>query len=126
MAMTAIITTQYWSITKAVLSREQAEGVGARVRRGIGRPELHNRDPFLILDTFNVDKNGTDTIKVRTKDKEAYFVVIPGEPPHEPIVQHGPFVLNTKEEICSTVRNYHVGKNGFERAAHWQSRIDLK
>ncbi|KAK3812670.1 MAG: RmlC-like cupin domain-containing protein [Linnemannia gamsii] len=43
---------------RAVLSKEQSEGVGARVRRSIGRPELRNHDPFLMLDEFNVDKNG--------------------------------------------------------------------
>ncbi|KAF9127287.1 hypothetical protein BGW39_005981, partial [Mortierella sp. 14UC] len=44
------------SIVKSVLSKEQAEGAGARVRRSIGRPELRNHDPFLMLDEFNVDK----------------------------------------------------------------------
>ena len=37
---------------KKVLSIEQSEGVGARVRRSIGRPELRNFDPFLMLDEF--------------------------------------------------------------------------
>ena len=32
-----------------VLSIEQSEGVGSRVRRSIGRPELRNFDPFLML-----------------------------------------------------------------------------
>ncbi|CAL1527995.1 unnamed protein product [Lymnaea stagnalis] len=35
-------------------SKEQSEGVGARVRRSIGRPELRNFDPFLMLDEFCV------------------------------------------------------------------------
>ncbi|XP_022523890.2 pirin isoform X2 [Astyanax mexicanus] len=39
-----------------VLSIEQAEGVGARVRRSIGRTELKNLDPFLMLDEFRVSK----------------------------------------------------------------------
>ncbi|KAG9073030.1 hypothetical protein KI688_000811 [Linnemannia hyalina] len=46
------------TITRAVLSEEQAEGQGTRVRRSIGRPELQNCDPFLMLDEFLVDKNG--------------------------------------------------------------------
>ncbi|OAQ24629.1 hypothetical protein K457DRAFT_902256, partial [Linnemannia elongata AG-77] len=46
------------SIVKPVLSREQSEGVGVRVRRSIGRPELCNHDPFLMLDKLSVDKNG--------------------------------------------------------------------
>lgn len=41
-------------IIKAVLSQEQSEGVGARVRRSIGRPELRQLDPFLMLDEFMV------------------------------------------------------------------------
>ncbi|XP_056591313.1 pirin isoform X2 [Triplophysa dalaica] len=43
-------------VCKAVLSVEQAEGVGARVRRSIGRRELKNLDPFLMLDEFNIAK----------------------------------------------------------------------
>ena len=39
-----------------------------------------------------------------------------------PIVQHGPFVMNTKEEIAQTFRDYQEGKNGFEKAHEWRSR----
>jgi len=42
------------SVDKKILSKEQGEGVGARVRRSIGRPELRNFDPFLMLDEFRV------------------------------------------------------------------------
>ncbi|KAF9930663.1 hypothetical protein FBU30_000203 [Linnemannia zychae] len=57
-ASTATPTGSSRSITRAVLSEEQDEGAGARVRRSIGRPELRNHDPFLMLDEFLVDKNG--------------------------------------------------------------------
>ncbi|KAF9940195.1 hypothetical protein BGZ65_007785 [Modicella reniformis] len=289
------LTRSSRSIVKSVLSREQAEGVGARVRRSIGRPELRNHDPFLMLDEFNVDKNGgfpdhphrgfetvtymlegqfqhedfaghkgtigpgdlqwmtagrgivhsempvksqtrahglqlwinlpkehkmcepqyqelldkeipratpqegvsikviageshgikskvytrtptmyldfkmdknktveqsipasytgfiymlkgtayigdkefegkahhtltfsedgAETIKIQTKDEDAHFVVIAGEPLKEPIVQHGPFVMNTKEEIQKTFLDYQFGMNGFERARDWHSTI---
>ncbi|XP_060890972.1 pirin isoform X2 [Labrus mixtus] len=43
-------------VEKTVLSVEQSEGVGARVRRSIGRKELRNLDPFLMLDEFRVSK----------------------------------------------------------------------
>ncbi|KAG0050525.1 hypothetical protein BGZ83_004687 [Gryganskiella cystojenkinii] len=49
----AHMTAACRSITKAVLSIEQSEGQGARVRRSIGRPELRNHDPFLMLDTVD-------------------------------------------------------------------------
>ncbi|KAG0085061.1 hypothetical protein BGZ93_010367 [Podila epicladia] len=282
------------SIAQAVLSEEQAEGVGARVRRSIGRPELRNHDPFLMLDEFNVDKNGGfpdhphrgfetvtymlegqfqhedfaghkgtigpgdlqwmtagrgivhsempvmsqtrahglqlwinlpkehkmcepqyqelldgeikrampqdgvvikviageshgvksqvytrtptmyldykmdknksveqsipasytgfiyvlsgkayigedgfegnahytltfskegETVKIETKDEDAHFMFIAGEPLNEPIVQHGPFVMNTREEIYETFQDYQYGQNGFERASNWKSSI---
>lgn len=41
-------------IVQSVLSREQAEGAGARVRRSIGTRSLRNLDPFLMLDEFSV------------------------------------------------------------------------
>ena len=41
-------------VVKTILSVEQSEGMGARVRRSIGRPELKNFDPFLMLDEFKV------------------------------------------------------------------------
>uniref|UniRef100_A0A4W5LPI1 Pirin N-terminal domain-containing protein n=1 Tax=Hucho hucho TaxID=62062 RepID=A0A4W5LPI1_9TELE len=43
-------------VVKTVLSVEQVEGVGAHVRRSIGRKELINLDPFLMLDEFKVTK----------------------------------------------------------------------
>ncbi len=42
------------SVTKLVESCWQLEGNGARVRRSIGRSELTNLDPFLMLDEFEV------------------------------------------------------------------------
>ncbi|KAI1825417.1 RmlC-like cupin domain-containing protein [Xylaria intraflava] len=42
------------AIRKVFLAVEQAEGVGARVRRSIGTPQLRNFSPFLMLDHFNV------------------------------------------------------------------------
>ncbi|XP_052077291.1 pirin-like isoform X8 [Mytilus californianus] len=46
------------SVRKSVLSVEQDEGVGARVRRSIGRREIPNLDPFLMLDEFKGDGKG--------------------------------------------------------------------
>jgi len=41
-------------IVQSLLSVEQGEGEGARVRRSIGRRELKSIDPFLMLDEFRV------------------------------------------------------------------------
>ncbi|CAH1267727.1 Hypp3782 [Branchiostoma lanceolatum] len=44
------------TIARSFESIEQDEGVGARVRRSVGRPELKSLDPFLLLDEFKVRK----------------------------------------------------------------------
>jgi redox-sensitive bicupin YhaK (pirin superfamily) len=37
-------------------------------------------------------------------------LLIAGKPLGEPIAQHGPFVMNTNEEIFQAVRDYQSGK----------------
>lgn len=38
------------------------------------------------------------------------FLLIAGQPIGEPIVQHGPFVMNTQEEIMQAFADYRSGK----------------
>lgn len=37
------------------------------------------------------------------------LILVAGQPLNEPITQHGPFVMNTPEEIAQTLRDYHAG-----------------
>ncbi|XP_039362561.1 pirin isoform X4 [Mauremys reevesii] len=53
----------------------------------------------------------------------SHFVLVAGEPIKESVVQHGPFVMNTQEEIIQAIDDYRNAKNGFERAATWKSKI---
>lgn len=41
-------------------------------------------------------------------------ILVSGRPIGEPIVQHGPFVMNTKEEIYQAVRDFQEGRLGAE------------
>ncbi|KAL5991926.1 hypothetical protein ACLOJK_012838 [Asimina triloba] len=50
------------------------------------------------------------------------FVVIAGEPLGEPVVQFGPFVMNTQEEIDQTIQDFDYYINGFEKAKQWRSQ----
>jgi len=49
---------QLKTIEKVIESKWQSEGRGSKVRRSIGRSELRNLDPFLLLDEFS--GNGKD------------------------------------------------------------------
>ncbi|XP_068669728.1 pirin-like protein [Aristolochia californica] len=60
--------------------------------------------------------------------KPLRFILVGGEPLNEPVVQFGPFVMNTQEEIDQTIEDYDCCMNGFEKAKHWRSQAmaDLK
>jgi redox-sensitive bicupin YhaK (pirin superfamily) len=42
--------------------------------------------------------------------QDSRFLLIAGRPLAEPIVQHGPFVMNTPEQIQQAMRDYQAGK----------------
>ncbi|XP_078433947.1 pirin-like protein [Wolffia australiana] len=50
------------------------------------------------------------------------FVLICGQPINEPVVQSGPFVMNTRAEIEQAYDDYRLGRNGFENARQWRSQ----
>lgn len=53
----------------------------------------------------------------------ARFVLIAGQVLDQPVVQYGPFVLSSKEEVYQAIMDYQSHSNGFERAENFQSVI---
>ncbi|KAK6930624.1 Pirin, C-terminal domain [Dillenia turbinata] len=53
--------------------------------------------------------------------KHLRFVLLAGQPLNEPVVQYGPFVMNTQAEIQKTIEDYQYCRNGFEMARYWRS-----
>jgi len=43
---------------------------------------------------------------------EARLILVAGQPLQEPIVQYGPFVMNTKEEIYQALSDFRDGRLG--------------
>ena len=53
---------------------------------------------------------GSDGVDIRADDAPARVLLIAGKPLNESIVQYGPFVMNTQEEIFQAVRDFQAGK----------------
>ena len=51
-----------------------------------------------------------DELTLRAGEEGARLLLIAGKPLKEPIVRHGPFVMNTREEIMQAVRDYQTGR----------------
>lgn len=56
-------------------------------------------------------------------DKGARLVLVAGQPLDQPVVQYGPFVLTSQEEVYKALMDYQTHSNGFERADGWKSEI---
>ncbi|KAG0083609.1 hypothetical protein BGZ92_010626 [Podila epicladia] len=65
----------------------------------------------------------TSFLEIETMEEPCHFVLIAGEPCREPVFRQGPFVMNSKEELERTFRDYEEKKRGFERAKDWVSTI---
>ena len=53
--------------------------------------------------------SGGDLLRVSANSEPARFIVLAGLPLNEPVVQRGPFVMNTREEIEKAVQDYQNG-----------------
>ena len=51
-----------------------------------------------------------DQVSVIAGEGGARFILLAGRPLREPVVQYGPFVMNTREEIEQAVRDYQAGR----------------
>lgn len=65
---------------------------------------------------------GEEGLVVATAGSGASFVVVAARPIGEPVVQHGPFVMCTREQIRQAMLDFQSGRNGFEGADRWASR----
>jgi redox-sensitive bicupin YhaK (pirin superfamily) len=60
-----------------------------------------------------VFKNDGEELSFAASGREPFeFLLIGGIPLGEPVVRHGPFVMNTKEEIAQAITDYQQGRFG--------------
>jgi len=61
-----------------------------------------------------LDRDG-DVVSMRVPDdaeEPMQLLLISGEPLDEPVARHGPFVMNTPEEIARAIEDYQAGRMG--------------
>jgi redox-sensitive bicupin YhaK (pirin superfamily) len=73
--------------------------------------ELTVNDRPATAHDFVVFENAGERIVIRA-GSEAQLLVLSGEPIDEPVVQYGPFVMNTDREIAQAFADFNAGKFG--------------
>ena len=59
-----------------------------------------------------VEVEAQANLNLKAGDNGANILVLQGKPIDEPVIQYGPFVMNTKEEINQAFEDYHRTKFG--------------
>ena len=68
---------------------------------GAEKSGLENRCAALLSDG--------DAVRIEAGEEGARVLALAGKPIREPVVQYGPFVMNTREEIEQAMRDYQSG-----------------
>jgi quercetin 2,3-dioxygenase len=80
---------------------------GTAVRRGRMAIFANPRPDFSIGGTGTA---GPDGVVLEAGDEGARAILIAGRPLREPIAQHGPFVMNTQQEVFQAVEDFRAGR----------------
>ncbi|KAI0646949.1 RmlC-like cupin domain-containing protein [Trametes meyenii] len=67
--------------------------------------------------------SGESGVELTATEDNTEFIVVAGEPLDQTVVQYGPFVMTSREEIQKTLIDYQYSRNGFEKARSWKSEI---
>ncbi|KAL0306303.1 UNVERIFIED_CONTAM: Pirin-like protein [Sesamum radiatum] len=136
-----MIEPRYQELNSRDIAEASKDGVRVRVIAGeaLGiKSPIYTRTPTMFLD-FTL-KPGSQIRQPIPESWNAFvrwggawnrsskplrFILVGGEPLGEPVVQYGPFVMNSQEQIDQTIEDYENCANGFEKARHWKSESNV-
>jgi quercetin 2,3-dioxygenase len=73
---------------------------------------LVNGEQKVATDHLALFKNEGENFTLEATE-DAVVLIISGQPLNEPIFPHGPFVMNSREEIIQAFEDYNLGKFGY-------------
>ncbi|MFM7667189.1 MAG: pirin family protein [Bacteroidota bacterium] len=71
-----------------------------------------NEDGIVPVDHFVLLENEGEQVKISGL-KNSIVLVLSGEPIDEPIAAHGPFVMNTRQELVEAFQDFQNGRFGY-------------
>lgn len=71
-----------------------------------------NKEEKVPTDHLVLFENNGQSFEIEANE-DAVVLVLSGEPLNEPIAAHGPFVMNTRQEIIQAIEDYNMGKFGY-------------
>jgi redox-sensitive bicupin YhaK (pirin superfamily) len=85
---------------------------GNLTARDLGVPESSTGVTLSSGEAVAISANETGTVELRSVAGAVKFVAIAGPAINEPIVQMGPFVMNSREEATQAMADFRAGKFG--------------
>jgi quercetin 2,3-dioxygenase len=89
---------------QAIATTHNAFVVVYRGELSIGNSLVRQRRMALLANTAD-----SDHVVLRAGAAGSRAILVAGQPLHEPIVQHGPFVMNTRQEIVQAMDDFRAG-----------------
>jgi redox-sensitive bicupin YhaK (pirin superfamily) len=124
-----VIAGKYHDVQGAATTFTTVNLLNAKLNHGgiaaFNFPASYNTVLLVIEGTIKVNGEetvDTDHLTLFANEGEAFTIealedsvvlILSGEPINEPIVAHGPFVMNTQQEIVQAIQDYNLGKFGF-------------
>jgi len=81
----------------------------AYVFEGKGKFATGQQDEALLTHPKLIIFNDGDFVRVHTAADPVRFLLVAGQPLHEPVARYGPFVMNTREEIEQALEDLRRG-----------------
>ena len=124
-----VIAGQYKDVTGAASTFTPVNLLNTRLNKG-GKAEFsfpENYNTGLLVIEGSIKVNDTEAVEANNfvlfendgedftveATENAIVLILSGEPINEPIAAHGPFVMNTRNEILQAMEDYNTGKFGY-------------